>query len=59
VELETEHVLNVVPSEELFTSLDLVLGLLLQLTHPSQRGIIESMRRDVDTLRPNVLSRGI
>jgi hypothetical protein len=56
VELKTEHVLNVVPSE-LVTSLDLVLALLLQLTHPSQRGIVESMQRDVNTLRANVLSR--
>jgi hypothetical protein len=56
VELRTEHVLDVITSEELFTSLDLVLGLLLQLTHPSQRGIIESMQRDVYTLRANVLS---
>jgi hypothetical protein len=58
VELRTEHVFDVVTSEELFTSLDLVLGLLLQLTHPSQRSIVESMQRDVNTLRANVLGRG-
>jgi hypothetical protein len=58
VELRTEHGLGVVSSEELFTSVDLVLRLLLQLTHPSQRGIIESMQRDVDTLRAKALGRG-
>jgi hypothetical protein len=57
VVLGTDNVLHGVTSEQLFTSLDLVLDLLLQFTHPSQRGIIESMQRDVNTLRANALSR--
>jgi hypothetical protein len=58
VVLGTEHVPHGVTSGQLFTSLDLVLGLLLQFTHPSQRGIVESMQRDVNTLRAKALGRG-
>jgi hypothetical protein len=57
VVLGTDNVLHGVTSEQLFTSLDVVLDLLLQFTHPSQRDIIESMQRDVNTLRANALSR--